>query len=247
MWLWIFYLKSMKSFFGVALLLVPCFLLAQTKDETPSINLQPERRYQYADYGSYSYSVGFKIMSIEEFPQILNQESRGIFRVSPANGFIIKYNDKQVSYRLSGSFFSDRIGFTNGSNGSEELHGRLNDNQIKLGFEKNFTYTMLQPYLGMDFGFKRSVFKGHSATQPHNEYRVNKNGVTISPVIGVKLNVSERFTFAAESTLDIFYFYDKQEINPGTSNAMLNKFYKWDYLLKPLGQFSLSYNFSRTY
>lgn len=74
-------------------------------------------------------------------------------------------------------------------------------------------------------------------------YKVQKSGATVSPLAGVKLNVVDHLTIAAEATLDLYYYYDRQEKNTGASNASLNKYYKWSGILKPLGMLSIQYNF----
>lgn len=236
----------MKLNLGYLLVFLPAFTMAQ-QASSDNINLQGKTRYNDTELNAYSYTLGFKVLSVEQFAGILDQANHSTLRTSVANGFILKYNDKQISYRLTGSFYSGDLSFVNGTGNAESISGRLADNQVKLGFEKNFTYTRIQPYFGIDLGFKQSIFKGQTSGSGANDYRVSKNGATASPVLGVKLNLVDHFTVAAETTLDLFYYYDKQEINTGTANATLNKYYKWDYLLKPLGQLSIQYNFGRNY
>ncbi len=204
----------------------------------------------------YSYSIGLKAFSYEEFPKILDQTNSDSFRSSAWNGFILKYNDNQISYRLSGNFYSKALSFRNGCDNCEILAGRLNDNHIKLGFEKNLTYNSIQPYFGIDIGIKRSVFNG--STQ-NNEALLNnsgaynvkteKNGLSLSPLLGIKLNLINHFTIAAESTVDIYYSYERQEkaYKDAPGSRTLNKYYKWEYLLKPVGMLSLQYNFGEVY
>ena len=96
---------------------------------------------------------------IEEFPKVLNQEGSNEYMRPFLSGLIFKYNDNQISYRLSGSFYSDDITFKNQCAQCEEANGKLSDNSLKLGFEKTFIYANLQPYFGFDAGFRRNTFK----------------------------------------------------------------------------------------
>ncbi len=229
-----------------------------SKSQQSNISNRSNNIYQrsFNNSTAYSYSIGYKILSFEEFPRILDQTDNNALRRSALNGIILKYNNKQISYRLAGSFYSDRITFQNGCDECEEIEGRLKDTHIKLGFEKNFTYGTIQPYFGIDLGIKRSIFKGdvQSTFQTLNseqEYDVKteKNGLSVSPLLGIKLNIIDHFSITAESTIDVFYSYERQErannANPGSRT--LHKYYKWEYLLKPLGMLSLQYNFGAIY
>lgn len=202
----------------------------------------------------YSYSIGFKLLSFEEFPKILDQTNADDIRSSAFNGFIFKINDNQISYRLSGNFYSKRMSFSNGCTECEILGGRLNDNHIKLGFEKNFSYGLFQPYFGFDLGVKRSVFKGVSSGLIADDSRMpydiksEKNGFTVSPLLGIKVTASH-LTIAAEASADVFYNRERQEksyhATPGTSNVQKSN--NWEYLLKPLGMLTIQYNFGEIY
>lgn len=251
----LWYIKRMKIGFILLLILVPFAGRTQQADST---KVRPSVRNYQSNFNNttlYSYTVGFKLLSYEAFPKILDQQNADELRRSAFNGLILKYNDNQISYRLSGNFFSDRISFQNRCSGCEQVSGRLTDNQIKIGFEKNFVYSAIQPYAGLDLGIRRSVFKGStgsvpgSLSAPLSQIRTEKNGISASPVIGIKLNLIDHLTLAAETTVDILYSYERQETAAEASpnTALLRKYYKWEYLLKPVGMLSIQYNFGAIY
>ena len=251
----------MKKFLFLILLLSSFVTKARvTTNDTSTVNTNIIYRSSFKNAPLYNYSIGFKFLSIEEFPKILDESNPDVLRHSIANGFIFKINDNQISYRILGNFYSDRFSIKNEYQTTEELLGRLNDNHIKIGFEKNINYGIVQPYFGFDFGIKRSVFKGNiqnnfarglSATASDADYdvRTEKTGFSISPVFGFKVNLVNHFTIAAESTIDIFYSYERQErTNRNLSqDPSLRKYNKWEYLLKPVGMLSLQYNFAALY
>lgn len=69
-----------------------------------------------------------------------------------------------------------------------------------------------------------------------NGVETSKTGFTASPVIGVKINPLPMVSIFAESNLEFFYSYEKQETvaqdinNTRTSNT----YYKSEYLLNPV-------------
>lgn len=242
----------MKRFLLFFLAFSPLMGKTQTsKNTTINSGIQSYYNKDFSNSSLYSYTIGFKLFSYEEFPKILNQTDPDAFRKSLWNGFILKYNDNQISYRFSGSFYSNRLSFSNECEECEIIEGRLKDGQVKVGFEKNLTYGVIQPYFGADIGIRRSAFKGKTQTTASAPYDVKteKNGLTFSPVFGIKLNLIDRLTIAAESTVDILYSYERQEKiytnSPDTQS--LQKYYKWEYLLKPVGMLTLQYNFGEIY
>lgn len=243
----------MKKFLLLVLSVLPLGVRSQEPTPAPSVTSNPPvYRDDFHNTTLYSYTIGLKILSFEEFPKIFNQDNTDILRSSVMNGLIFKYNDNQISYRISGGFYSKRVNISNDCENCDILTGRLNDKQIKIGFEKNLIYAVFQPYFGLDLGAKRSVFKGNSASGTLAEQydaKSEKNGLTVSPVLGFKLNLINHLSIAAESTMDVFYCYERQErAYPNMGNTTsVNKYYKWEYLFKPLGMLSLQYNFGAIY
>ncbi|WP_207423491.1 hypothetical protein [Desertivirga brevis] len=203
----------------------------------------------------YSYSLGVKLFSYEELPQILNQVNNTNFQREYVSGFIFKFNDNQISYRVTGNFFSDDVAFKNDCEECEEAKGKLRDNALRLGFEKNIIYGNVQPYFGFDLGYRRNSFKGSSSNATSLNYttpydvKTQKNGFSISPLVGIKFNVIDHITIAAESSLDLLYSYEKQEraFRDGNFTRTVNNYSKWEFLLRPVGLLTLQYNFAEKY
>jgi len=203
----------------------------------------------------YTYTIGLKVFSLEEFPKILNQINSNEFVSAPLRGAFIKINDNQISYRLSADFYSDNITFNNECEDCEVATGKVKDFSGKIGFEKNFIYGMLQPYLAFDIGYRRNSFDGkvESGTIPNytNPYNVTslKNGFLMSPNFGLKFNPINHFTIGIETGLSLLYSYEKQErvYQDANSTRTFNDYKKWEFLLKPLSAVSIQYNFGIMY
>lgn len=201
---------------------------------------------------AYNYSLGIKGLGFEQFPKILNQVNSGEYITSYFTGFIFKSNDNQFSYRLSGNFYNKDISFKNECEECEQTDGRLADFMIKLGFEKNLTYTFLQPYIGFDIGFRRNVFKGQSVNAGVVNYLdapydvdTEKNGAVAGPVFGVKLHLINHLSISAESAFDLMYSFERREkyIQDAARTNELQRFRRWELLSRPLAILSLQYNF----
>ncbi|WP_207427372.1 hypothetical protein [Pedobacter sp. SYSU D00535] len=202
----------------------------------------------------YSYTIGLKAFSLEEFPKILNQTNPEEFRKRYFNGLILKYNDNQVSYRISGNYSFFDTSFDNECAGCQEATGKVEDNNLRVGFERNFVYGLVQPYFGTDIGYRRNTFKGQvTSKDPANfesyEVRSLKNGFAFAPLLGIKFNVINHFTLAAETSFSFLYSYEKQ--NRTTSGAdrspSFNDYRKWEFLFRPVNMLSLQYNFGLNY
>ena len=243
----------MKKFL-LALLIYPLLSQAQYT-KVDSVKTAP-RKANFAKYKThklYSYSIGVKLFGFEELPQILDQVKTSDFEKQYLSGVILKFNDNQISYRISGTFYSDDVTFNNGED--EVGKGKLNDIAIRLGFEKNIVYADLQPYYGFDIGYRRSKFKGNlspSSPDPLGSTvpaRTMKNGLSLSPLLGLKYNFLSHFAIAAETSMDLLLTYEKQELyyNNGGPSKTTNKYQKWEYLFRPVGMLSLQYNFAEQY
>lgn len=239
----------------LALLISPLISQAQFS-KVDSVKSTP-RKANFAKYKThtlYSYSVGVKVFGYEELPQILDQVKNSDFQKQYLSGIILKFNDNQISYRISGIFYSDDITFQNGD--YEQGKGKANDAAIRLGFEKNIVYADLQPYYGFDIGYRRSKFNGSVASSPENpglikpyDARTLKNSLSLSPLLGIKYNFLDHLTIAAETSIDFLMTYEKQNLtyNNGGISKTTNKYQKWEYLFRPVGLLSLQYNFAEQY
>jgi hypothetical protein len=201
----------------------------------------------------FMYSIGVKAFSIEEFPKILNQTNSDMLMNTYMSGVFLKVNDNQISYRLSANFFNKDLSFNNQCDSCEQANGKLKDFSTRIGFEKNFVYGIVQPYLAFDLGYRRSGFKGDvnpAVANTTNPYQVTtlKNGLLMSPGFGVKLNLINHFTLAVETGVGLLYSYEKQERVDDKSKARtFDSFKKWEFLLKPVSLASIQYNFGQTF
>ncbi len=202
----------------------------------------------------YYYTVGFKLLSFEQLPKILNALNSDDFYASKLNGLIIKFNDNQLSYRVSGSYLQKEISFENECTDCEQANGKLNDVQIKIGFEKNITHSIVQPYFGMDLGYRNNNFKGESISKnmPNSEvlYDVTteKNSIVYGPVLGIRINVIDHLTISAESGIDLLYSYERQTkaYRDAARTQTFQKYNKFEFLTRPLAFLSIQYNFGLT-
>ncbi len=198
----------------------------------------------------FLYTIGIKALGFEQFPKILNQTNSEEYLTTPLNGLVFKFNDNQLSYRFDANLYTKDISFTNECEDCERLNGKLNDLSIKMGFEKNIIYTVIQPYFGADLGFRRNNFNGESTninTVNYTPYGVKaeKNGAVFGPFVGIKLNIINRFTIAAESGIDLMYSYERQEkmYHDANKTKTFKKYTKYEFLTRPLTSLSLQYNF----
>jgi hypothetical protein len=198
----------------------------------------------------YLYTIGLKALGYEQFPKILNQANSTSYKNIPFNGVIFKFNDNQISYRISGNFYNKNFSFKNDCDDCEIAIGKLTDYSIKLGFEKLITYSTIQPYFAIDIGFRNNRFKGSSQNASSINYTTlydvtaEKNAGIVSPAIGIKLNLINHFTIAVEGSMDILRNYERQEktYQDGNRTRGFEKDSNWEYLLRPVGIFLL-YNF----
>ncbi len=201
----------------------------------------------------FNYSLGVKTLGYEQFPSVFNQDgdSNNLY-LTKFNGLIFKVNDNQISFRFLGGYYRDKdFSFNNDCDGCELANGNLEDLYLKIGFEKNIIFGCIQPYFGIDFGFKRTSFEGRVKNliinNPNLDYEANseKNGGTLSPLLGVKLNIISNLTLAAEANFDVLYSYEKQEkvFLDAVRSRTTNNYRRWEFLPQPLGQLSLQFNF----
>lgn len=192
--------------------------------------------------GNYNYSIAARGFSIIQLPKLLNQTEQSYLH-SYFNGGMLKFNDNQISYRLSANYLRQNLSFDNNCTNCELANGKVTDYSIKIGFEKNFTYSVIQPYIALDAGFRSTIFKGLidnvnplRSVSATNSIEGSKNGLVVTPVLGIKFNPAPMLSIFAESNLEFFYSYERQEtVAQDASNyRSLNKFYKTEFLLNPI-------------
>ena len=196
--------------------------------------------------GDFKYSVGTRGYSYMQMPKVFNQ-SKDTYLDTYFNSYMIKFVDNLFSYRLSGSYLNKDFQFNNNCDKCELAVGSMKDLSFKVGFEKNFNYTVIQPYIAFDLGYRSNKFEGVSknnnpeliatdADVPSSSLIGTKEGVTLSPVFGIKVNPIKEASIFIESSLDLFYAYERQEnVTQDVSNTRtISKFRKTDYLINPI-------------
>lgn len=186
-----------------------------------------------------------------QMPKILNQSNSNNYLNSYFNSALIKFNDNLFSYRIGGSYLKKSDQFFNNCDNCELVKGQMKDYAFKIGFEKNFNYSVIQPYVALDLGYRSNQFRGMSMiVNPEklaqnngmqnsiasNHVVATKEGFTITPILGIKINPIKEISIFAESNLEFFYSYERQEtITQDASNTRsLSKFNKGEYLINPV-------------
>lgn len=199
--------------------------------------------------GNYNYTLAARAYTLMQMPKILNESDAYNLVSDPLNGFMFKFNDNQISYRINGSYYNKSKSFYNNCENCEAAEGKLSDYSFKVGFEKNFNYSRIQPYFGVDLGYRSNRFKG--VLENRNELKAKaliasgsqikdveatKTGLVLSPLLGVKINIIEQVSFFAEASLDYFYSYERQEMiaQDIDNTRTLNKYYKSEFLFNPV-------------
>ncbi|MHA4894094.1 hypothetical protein ACXZ1K_05025 [Pedobacter sp. PWIIR3] len=196
---------------------------------------------------NYNYSIAARGYTLMQMPKILNESDAYSLVSAPFNGFMFKINDNQISYRINGTYYNKSKNFYNNCETCEIADGKTVDYSIKIGFEKNFNYSRIQPYFGIDLGYRSNQFKGTlenrnalkaiaASATGSQDVEATKTGLVLSPVIGFKINVVEQVSFFAEANMDFFYSYERQDIVAQDINntRTLNKYYKSEFLFNPV-------------
>jgi hypothetical protein len=179
--------------------------------------------------GSYNNSVAIQAFGVVQVPKILNQSNQNKYISTYLNSVMVKFNDNQISYRLSGSYFKEDISI----NDADQTRGKITDYTFKVGFEKNFNYSYLQPYFLMDIGYRSNEFDG--TVNQNTLTTVARNGATVSPGFGIKINALKALTFYAEGNVEFYYFQSKDDTSfSGAEARTTNKYYKSQLLLNPI-------------
>jgi hypothetical protein len=188
---------------------------------------------------NYNFSIGIRGVKIAQMPKILQQTSSDELTTMFLNGGMLKFNDNQISYRISGYYYyQPNKKFNNLCNTCEAAEGSMSDYTLKLGFEKNFNYSVVQPYFGMDLGYRQNNFDG--LVKPISNLSLNspytasttKNGFIIAPILGLKVNVIPNLSFYVETGLDLMYSYERQETvtNNLSATRTFNRYTKFELL-----------------
>jgi hypothetical protein len=197
----------------------------------------------YAQYGSnYDYTIAPRVYSIMQMPKVFNQNTQRYIGTYIKGG-TVKFNDNQISIRMTGYYLNQRMQFTDDCSNCELADGKVADYAFKIGFEKNLSYAKLQPYFGIDIGYRNNAFKGKMSAVnidktvvAMNSIESTKNGFTAAPLAGIKFNILPVLTLFAEGSLEFFYSYERRQTVTldAAAQRTFNKTYQTDFLLNPL-------------
>ncbi len=192
--------------------------------------------------GDLNYSVGAVGYTMMQMPKILNDTYADEMINVTFNGILIKFNDNQINYRLKGTVYHGDKNFNNNCNGCQIVTGKVSDYVLKVGFEKNINYGIIQPYFGMDVGFRANVYKGELSNvnslrvQANERVEATKYGMILAPILGIKINPINELSLFAESAIDFFYSYERQTLVTRDANngVSLSRYNKAEFLLVPV-------------
>lgn len=195
----------------------------------------------------YNYSIGFMGYNLMQMPKVMNETNSDKIVASYFNGGIFKFNDNQISYRISGGYLKKKKNFKNDCKNCDEISGDVTDYTFKVGFDKSMNFSVLQPYFGVDLGYRFNKFDGEgrninpmvrqaSVIVPNSSIKTTKSGFVIAPLLGIKINALSFASLFAEANLDFFYSYERQESVTQDMNATrtLKKTNQAEYLINPV-------------
>lgn len=187
--------------------------------------------------GNYNYSLGIRGYNYNQMPKLFNQSNTDNYLTSYFNSYIIKFNDNLWSYRINGSHLSKDVVFANNCDNCETINGVMKDVAFKVGFEKNFNYSVVQPYFAFDMGYRSNKFDGHAESTIQTAYNIKstKGGFTVTPTLGIKVNPHEQISIFVESNMEWFYSSTTEERNLGAATGpSSSKYKKGEFLLNPI-------------
>jgi hypothetical protein len=188
--------------------------------------------------GNYNYSLGVRGYNYTQMPKLFNQSNTDTYLTSYFNNYIVKFNDNLWSYRLNGGFINKEVTFTNNCNTCESISGNMKDIAFKMGFEKNFNYSVVQPYFAFDVGYRSNKFDGSAknTTEPAYNVKSTKDGFTVTPSFGIKVNPVAQVSIFAESNMEWFYSSATEErlLQAGAITPSSSKYKKGEFLFNPV-------------
>lgn len=191
--------------------------------------------------GNYNYTIGLNSFSLVQLPKILQQKAIDQHVQMWVNGGFIKFNDNQIGIKLSGYSFNDRkYAFVNQNDGAEMARGHLKDYAFRVGFEKNFNYAILQPYIGLDLGYRHNQFEGDmtpdNSLKPSYTAFSQTDGMTIRPAVGFKINMTKHISVYANSSVE--FYLAKETITKvgmlGATGDQVNRVSSFQTLTNPV-------------
>lgn len=151
------------------------------------------------------------------------------------------------SLRFKYEYFNDDYSFTTHSFDFyyENIEGRLLNNKVLFGLERNFIDSRFKAYGALDIGLSLFRYKGIFSyyngydllVSPSVPFKVNGFGISIQPTIGMKYRISSNINIMIESSLSFEKGFEK--------NDLYNMFQKNKFIPRPISLFGLSYTFKK--
>lgn len=200
-----------------------------------------------------TYSVGINLLAYGQVPKVFSEiRSADSYKSAMFNGLIAKFNDNQISYRfLASRYFQNDYRFYNECATCELIIGKYTSYEFKMGFEKNLIYSKLQPFFGVDMGYKSVFFNGYTTDLKSKTGVISynaesdKNGFLLYPFVGLKYTPLPHFTLSVESGFNLYGSIDKEtkRYYDALNTVTVKNTGGWQFLTQPLGLVSIQYNF----
>lgn len=190
----------------------------------------------------YNFTISLIGFSSLELPRIADQDQQK-YVTNYFSGALLKLNDNQISYRLSGNFIHNNINFQSDCTNCNLDNGRVTDYNISIGFEKNLNYARVQPYFAFDAGYRYNCFSGiqNSINLQRMIYATEaletiKDGFTAAPAFGIKINPIDEISIFAEGGFQYCISYlHTQTISQDLSATLTQTTgHKQEILFKPI-------------
>jgi hypothetical protein len=188
--------------------------------------------------GDVGTTFGVRAYNYVGMPKMLHQTDKQNYLGSAFSSYLIKFNDNLFSYRLNGSYFDKSFSFANNCADCAVANGKVKDYTFKAGFEKNFIYGPVQPYIAFDLGYRSNGFDRSISNLTAQDLLVasRKRGFTVTPSLGLKVNPIPEISIFAEGNIEYFYAWGKETSASLEDNSMRSatKFKDGEYLLNPI-------------
>jgi len=189
-----------------------------------------------------TYSLGLNTYSIMQLPRISSQDPLKYITTSFKGG-MFKVSDRQISYRLTGSFVNQLVEFHDNCTNCELNKGKVTDYSVKLGFEKSLNYSRIQPYIAFDIGYRYNRFNGlqnfinlEQQISKVSQLETIKNGIALSPALGLKITPIDFISVFAEGSIEFYYSNLQTRLIAQDLTAATTKSseYKKEFLFTPV-------------
>lgn len=197
------------------------------------------------NYDGYNSSIGVNLFNYAQRPQLNINQNRKTELRRYLSGVMLELYDNQISYRIGLNYYRD-ASFKTRQDDAADITGRYTDYSVTLGMEKELGSTALRPYIGMDAGYIHTDFTGQEFYAAGNNtlaLKTEKNGLLVSPFVGIKYTFIPRLYISMEAAISFVYGYNRIEQQTAAESMTVNHYNKGEFLVCPLSQLGIHYNF----